>query len=107
MFIFPTYLNIIKKSRYSYLLSRHILVKSEPEKTYRDVDSSGRYDEKCKNNPVWQTYNRAYKVHYARYIKKKMTVAEFEQWLCFANELRDKAESNEISYELYYENIRK
>lgn len=29
----------------------------------------------CKNEPVWQVYNRAYKQHYARYMKKKMTVA--------------------------------
>ncbi|MDE7362644.1 MAG: hypothetical protein K2N38_12005 [Oscillospiraceae bacterium] len=40
-------------------------------KTCRDVGSKRRYDEKCKNDPIWQTYNRAYKAHYARYIKKE------------------------------------
>jgi hypothetical protein len=38
------------------------------------------YDDKCKNDPVWQGYNRAYKAHYARLYEKKMTVSEFEQW---------------------------
>ncbi len=42
----------------------------EPNKTCRDVGSKRRYDDKCKNDPVWQTYNRAYKAHYARYMKK-------------------------------------
>lgn len=29
----------------------------------RDVGSKRRYDDKCKNDPIWQTYNRAYKAH--------------------------------------------
>ncbi len=79
----------------------------EPEKTCRDVGSKRRYDEKCKNNPVWQTYNRAYKAHYARYMKKKMTVSEFEEWSRFASEIRDKALAGEVPYEQYYADIRK
>lgn len=77
----------------------------EPEKTCRDVGSKRRYDEKCKNNPVWQTYNRAYKAHYARY--KKMTVAEFEEWSRFASEIRDRALTGGIPYEQYYADIRR
>lgn len=82
-------------------------VENEPDKTCRDIGSRRRYDEKCKNDPIWQTYNRAYKAHYARYMKKKMTVSEFEQWSRFASELRDKAIANEIDYEYYYAEIRK
>ena len=82
-------------------------VENEPDKTCRDVGSRRRYDEKCKNDPIWQTYNRAYKAHYARYMKKKMTIAEFEQWSRFASELRDKAIANEIEYDEYYKQIRK
>lgn len=82
-------------------------VDNEPEKTCRDVGSRRRYDEKCKNDPIWKTYNQAYKTHYARYMKKKMTVAEFEQWSRFASELRDKAIANEIEYDEYYNQIRK
>lgn len=79
----------------------------EPEKTCRDVGSKRRYDDKCKNDPVWQTYNRAYKAHYARYMKKKMTVAEFEEWSRFASEIRDRVLANEISFDEFQADIRK
>lgn len=71
------------------------------------VPSKHRYAEKCKNDPIWQTYNRAYKAHYARYMKKKMTVAEFEKWSRFASDIRDKALAGEIAFEQYYVDIRK
>lgn len=79
----------------------------EPDKTGRDVGSKRSYDKKCKNDPIWQTYNRAYKAHYARHIKKKMTVAEFEKWSRFASDIRDKALAGDISFEQYYVEIRK
>ncbi len=79
----------------------------EPDKTCHDVGSKHRYAEKCKNDPIWQTYNRAYKAHYARYMKKKMTVAEFEEWSRFASDIRDKALAGEIAFEQYYVDIRK
>lgn len=79
----------------------------DPKKTCRDIGSKRRYDDKCKNNPIWQTYNRAYKAHYARYMKKKMTVAEFEEWSRFASEIRDKALSGEIPFDKYFVVIRK
>ena len=82
-------------------------LESEPVKTCRDVGSKRRYNEKCKNDPVWQTYNRAYKAHYARYMKKKMTVSEFEEWSRFASEIRDKALAGEIPFEQYYTDIRR
>lgn len=82
-------------------------IADEPDKTCKNVGAKRRYDDKCKNDPIWQTYNRAYKAHYARYMKKKMTVSEFEQWSCFASELRDKALADEIAYEEYYAEIRK
>lgn len=40
-----------------------------PEKTCRDIGARKRYDDKCKTDPVWLAYNRAYKAHYARYLK--------------------------------------
>lgn len=82
-------------------------LKDEPDKTCRDVGARRRYDDKCKNDPVWQTYNRAYKAHYARYLKKKMTAAQFEEWSRFASKLRDSAEEEKISFEDYYTTIRK
>jgi len=62
---------------------------------------------KCKNDPIWQTYNRAYKAHYARYMKKKMTISEFEEWSRFASEIRDKTIAGEIPYDEYYARIRR
>ena len=82
-------------------------LKDEPSKTCRDVGSRRRYDDKCKNDPIWQTYNRAYKAHYARYMKKKMTISEFEEWSRFASEIRDKAIAIEVPYDDYYTQIRK
>ncbi len=79
----------------------------EPDKTCRDAGSKHRYAEKCKNDPIWQTYNRAYKAHYARYMKKKMTIAEFEEWSRFASEIRDRVLAGEIAFEQYYVDIRK
>lgn len=73
----------------------------DPTKTCRDVGSRKKYDDKCKTDPIWQTYNRAYKAHYARYMKKKMTVAEFEKWSAWAVIWRTKAENDEISFDEY------
>ncbi len=83
------------------------LFADEPDKTCRDVGSKRSYDKKCKNDPIWQTYNRAYKAHYARYMKKKMTIAEFKEWSRFASEIRDKALAGDITFERYYADIRK
>ncbi len=79
----------------------------EPDKSCRDVGSKRSYEKKCKNDPIWQTYNRAYKAHYARYMKKKMTVSEFEEWSRFASEIRDKALAGDIPFERYYADIRR
>ena len=82
-------------------------LKDNSKKIYRDADFKRIYGDKCKNDPIWQTYNRAYKTHYARYMKKKMTISEFEEWSRFASEIRDKAISNGIPFGDYYTQIRK
>ncbi len=79
----------------------------DKNKTCRDVGAKRKYDDKCKNDPIWQTYNRAYKAHYARYMKKKMTISEFEKWSRYASDLRDKALAGKIEFEQYYADIRK
>ena len=75
-------------------------------KTCRDVGFRKRYDDKCKNDPIWLAYNRAYKTHYARYLKKKMTTAQFEQWSRYAVELRQKAETGEMELVDYQRELR-
>lgn len=82
-------------------------LEDDPSKTCRDVGSRRRYGDKCKNDPIWQTYNRAYKAHYARYMKKRMTVLEFEKWSRFASEIRDKAITEELPFDEYYTEIRR
>lgn len=76
-------------------------------KTCRMVSARKKYDTKCKEDPIWNIYNKAYKAHYARIAKKKMTKAEFEAWSRYAVELREQAERNEISFEEYVRTIKK
>lgn len=67
---------LMKSGKYTNYCQRPLA--GDETKTYRDVGSKKRYKEKCKTDPIWQTYNRSYKAHYARYMKKKMTVGEFD-----------------------------
>ena len=76
-------------------------------KTCRMVSARKKYDTKCKEDPIWNIYNKAYKAHYARIAKKKMTKAEFEAWSRYAVELREQAERNDISFEEYVRTIKK
>ena len=80
---------------------------SDETKTCRMVSARKKYDTKCKEDPVWNIYNKAYKAHYARIAKKKMTKPEFEAWSRYAIELREQAERNEISFEEYVRAIKK
>jgi hypothetical protein len=76
-------------------------LEDDPGKTCRDVGARRRYGDKCKTDPIWLAYNRAYKAHYARYMKKKMTTAQFEQWSRYAVELREQAESGTLEQAEY------
>lgn len=79
----------------------------DTDKVCRDLGHRKKYAEKIKNNPVWIAYSRAYKQHYARYLKKKMSQSEFQQWADFALELRQKALDETISLEEFQRIIRK
>ncbi|MDL2259099.1 DUF6076 domain-containing protein [Eubacteriales bacterium OttesenSCG-928-K08] len=78
----------------------------DDSKTCRSASSRKKYDDKCRTDPVWQAYNRAYKAHYARYMKKKMTNAEFEKWGVYAIKLREKAIAGEMEF-IEYERLLK
>ena len=95
---------LLAAGKYSSCCNRPL--KNEPGKTCRDVGSRKRYDDKCKNDPIWLAYNRAYKTHYARYLKKKMTTVQFEQWSRYAVELRQKAETGEMELVDYQRELR-
>jgi len=80
---------------------------NDPLKTCRDIGARKKYDDKYKTDPIWLTYNRAYKAHYARYMKKKITVAEFEKWSAYAVVLRMQALLDKIGFEEYQKEIKK
>lgn len=78
----------------------------DPQKTCRSIGAKKRYGSKCKSDPVWLTYNRAYKAHYARYMKGKMTAPEFDRWSHYAVSLREQASDGTLSAEQYGRLIR-
>jgi len=82
------------------------VLKDDPDKTCRDIGARRKYDEKCKDDPVWLAYNRAYKTHYARYMKKKMTAAQFEQWSRQAVEWRNAAAAGKLPQAEYERTIK-
>lgn len=90
---------LLPAGKYSSYCERPL--ENAPGKTCRDVGARKRYDDKCKTDPIWLAYNRAYKAHYARYLKKKMTTAQFEQWSRYAVELREQAENGTLEQTEY------
>ena len=82
-------------------------LKDDPSKTCLSIGARQRYTDKCKTDPIWITYNRAYKQHYARYLKKKMTQEELLAWTNWAEGLRDRAIAGEVDFEEYRTEIRK
>ena len=73
----------------------------ETSKTCREVGARKSFDEKVKNDPVWLAHQRAYKAHYARMMKKKMTKPEFLEWSDMALDLRTKAQKGLIPFAEY------
>ena len=52
-------------------------------------------------------YHKGYKAHYARYLKKKMTQAEFQKWADYAIMLRNKALDGGVDYGDYVKEMKK
>lgn len=90
---------LIAAGKYNNYCER--VLEDDPDRTCRDIGARRKYDEKCKDDPVWLAYNRAYKTHYARYMKKKMTTAQFEQWSRQAVEWRNAAAAGRLPQEEY------
>ncbi|MFI3253805.1 MAG: DUF6076 domain-containing protein [Eubacteriales bacterium] len=75
-------------------------------KSCREVGASASFQDKCKTDPIWQAYNRAYKTHYARYKKNKMSKDEFETWTSWATEMRGKMQNEEMEFEDFVARIK-
>ena len=96
---------IMKHTTFSHFCTR--AVSSNPLRTCRDVGFRKSYVQKIQSDPVWLIYTRAYKQHYARFMKTTMSKTEFAQWAEYALDLRQKALDGEIGVEEYTELIRK
>ena len=96
---------LLEATAYSAFCTRRI--KGQRKKTCRDLGSRKTYMDKVNSDPILLTYTKAYKQHYARYLKKKMTQAEFREWADYALVLRQKAYDKELSFKDYDELIRK
>lgn len=79
---------------------------NEQYKTCKDVGARKKFDDKVKSDPIWLTYQRAYKTHYARVMKKKMSKFDFSDWTDMAIELRGKAIKGEISFKEFEKKIK-
>ena len=95
---------IMRHTTFSHYCKR--LISSNPPKSCRDNAMRHNFKEKIKNDPVWEIYNRAYKQHYARFMKKKMTKSEFADWGEYAIQLRTKAADGELEIEEFQKLIR-
>ena len=95
---------LLEATAYSAFCTRPI--KSNRKKTCRDLGHRKTYADKVNNDPILKTYTKAYKAHYARFMKKRMTQNEFQIWADYALELRAKAYSEELSFKDYEEQIK-
>ena len=69
----------------------NLVAPGETVKTCLDIGALANFQEKVKNNEVWQVHHRAYNKYYPLVLKKKMTKREFEAWARKAEQLRDEA----------------
>ncbi|MDE7362949.1 MAG: hypothetical protein K2N38_13555 [Oscillospiraceae bacterium] len=96
---------LLESGKFSQYCTRPI--RGNEDKVCRDVGFREKYSNKIKSDPIWLIYSRAYKQHYARYLKKKMSQAEFQKWADYALELRQKAVDGKLELEEYKSQIRK
>ncbi len=64
---------------------------SNPAKTCREIGSKKSFEQKSKNDEIWQIYLRAYKKYHSRKQKGFMSPEQFEEWRYKAEDIRDKA----------------
>lgn len=95
---------LLEATAYSAFCTRPI--KGQRKKTCRDLGSRKTYMDKVNSDPILLTYTKAYKQHYARYLKKKMTQSEFREWADHALVLRGKAYAGGIGFEEFEKLIR-
>ena len=96
---------VLERGFYSNYCKRP--VKGQPDKCCRDLGHRKKFNDKLKTDPIWSVYHKAYKAHYARYLKKKMSQAEFQKWADYAIDLRNKALDGDVDYDDYVKEMKK
>ena len=96
---------LLEATAYSPFCTRP--VKGRRGKTCRDLGHRKTYADKVNSDPILLTYTKAYKQHYARYLKKKMTQGKFREWADYALVLRQRAYDKELAFKEYEDEIRK
>ena len=95
---------LLKAGRYTGFCNRPL--KGDSTKTCRDIGAHKKYEDKCKCDPIWLAYNRAYKAHYARFLKNKMTKSEFLTWSDWAVEYHNEAIAGKVRLAEYKKKIK-
>lgn len=80
---------------------------NEKVKTCREIGSKASFDNKLNQNPILKEYQKAYKTHHARFVKKKMTKEELSQWKVFAKDMMEQVQADKITFEHYLSEIKK
>ena len=96
---------LLERTTYANCCTR--TVEGTNGRTCRDFGVAKKYADKVKDDPILFLYLRAYKRHYARYMKKRITKEEFQQWAAYALQVRQKAQDNEMSFEEYEKEMKK
>ena len=96
---------VLERGFYSNYCKRP--VKGQPDKCCRDLGHRKKFNDKLKTDPIWSVYHKAYKAHYARYLREKMTQAEFQKWADYAIVLRNKALDGGVDYDDYVKEMKK
>jgi len=63
----------------------------------RDTGAMDMYLEKISNDTIMKEFNKAYKRNHARVRYKKMSKEDFHKWSLKAREMREKANSGEVT----------
>lgn len=66
-----------------------------------DIGSKNTFQKKLENDPALENYNRAYKTHFARMKKGKITKKELEEWRLLAKEKLEFVRNGELELETY------
>ena len=72
-----------------------------------DIGSKNTFQRKLESDPALESYNRAYKTHFARMKKGKISKEELEEWRLLAKEKLELVRTAELELEAYQKWLKK